>query len=363
MNLTWRWPWAILIAAVAVCVIVVLWMAVTAWLGRRHGPETGAVVYGLERDFNTDYASRMLRRWRSLNRMAAAGLAVSLVFAVILVARPSQVGQEDEQASGRDIVLCLDVSPSMLAYDHEVLGAYQKLTASFKGERIALSLFNSTSRTLFPLTDDYTLVSSQLKHAGDILGKVSSQDKIDTMDARTSQEFSNLIEGTQNRKDVTSLIGDGLVSCAAMLPGFTYGGARNPNSSKASQRPKSIVLATDNVSGKSTYTLDQALDLADKAGISVNGMYSGSSQSQNDKTTRDMKREIEGHGGTFSMAAGDRGQNHDSVANMVDGIEKKHTREREQARRSAMLDTPGWWTLALALFLMLYLVSAWRLKR
>ena len=34
------------------------------------------------------------------------------------------------------------------------------------------------------------------------------------------QRISDWLDGTQNRTNATSLIGDGLVSCAAMLPGI-----------------------------------------------------------------------------------------------------------------------------------------------
>lgn len=59
------------------------------------------------------------------------------------------------------------------------------------------------------------------------------------------QAISDWLEGTQNRKESTSLIGDGVVSCAAMLPGFAYGNASADNAER--QRAASIVLATDNV--------------------------------------------------------------------------------------------------------------------
>ena len=56
-------------------------------------------------------------------------------------------------------MLCLDVSGSALPYDRQVIGTYRDLVRSFEGERIGLSIFNSTSRTVFPLTDDYELVT------------------------------------------------------------------------------------------------------------------------------------------------------------------------------------------------------------
>lgn len=78
---------------------------------------------------------------------------------------------------------------------------------------------------MFPLTDDYELVSEQLDKTSTILKGVESQNDIDKMKDSDYQAISGWLEGTQNRKDATSLIGDGVVSCAAMLPGFAYGSA------------------------------------------------------------------------------------------------------------------------------------------
>ena len=178
-------------------------------------------------------------------------LVLALALAIVLVARPSQVDAGDERASSRDIVLCLDVSGSTLPYDREVIDTYLELVKHFEGERIGLSIFNSTSRTVFPLTDDYELVTKQLSSASKALKGVESQDDIDKMSDAEYQDIANWLEGTQNRKDATSLIGDGVVSCAAMLPGFAYGEANHANADR--QRAASIVLATDNVvSGKPT---------------------------------------------------------------------------------------------------------------
>ena len=87
-----------------------------------------------------------------MSRAAVVLLVMALVLAIALVARPSTVDEGEERASSRDIVLCLDVSGSALPYDREVIDTYRTLVDNFKGERIGLSIFNSTSRTVFPLT-------------------------------------------------------------------------------------------------------------------------------------------------------------------------------------------------------------------
>ena len=252
-------------------------------------------------------------------------------------------------------MLCLDVSGSALPYDRAVIETYLELVSHFRGERIALSIFNSTSRTVFPLTDDYDLVSSQLTKAADALRGVESQDDIDKMSDKDYQKIADWLEGTQNRKNSTSLIGDGLVSCAAMIPGFAYG----DTSGAARQRPASIVLATDNVaSGTPTYSLAQALDMAEASHISVDGLFSGPRQSEGDATTTEMKQQIESRGGTFLTQSGSS-----DINELVRQIDSRRTSESRRSSQAALIDAPGWWTLMLVVLLAIWMILAWRLRR
>lgn len=287
-------------------------------------------VYSLDDDLNTEHASHLFHLWRLLGRIAVAALVAALAICTVLIARPAHVDRDAERSSSRDIVLCLDVSGSALPYDRAVIETYLELVSHFQGERIALSIFNSTSRTVFPLTDDYNLVSSQLTKAADALRGVESQDDIDKMSDKDYQKIADWLEGTQNRKNSTSLIGDGLVSCAAMIPGFAYG----DTSGAARQRPASIVLATDNVaSGTPTYSLVQALDMAEASHISVDGLFSGPRQSEGDATTTEMKRQIESRGGTFLTQSGSS-----DINELVRQIDSRRTSESRRSSQAALID-------------------------
>ncbi|MCI1219979.1 MAG: VWA domain-containing protein [Bifidobacterium sp.] len=369
MILTWQWPIAFLIAVAALLGIFLLLFAFGAFR-RRQDPEA-LKVFDLDDDMQGERTSTLMRQWRNLGRIATAALALALALAIMLVARPSQVDQGQERIGSRDIVLCLDVSGSTLPYDREVIDTYLSLVSGFQGERIGMSIFNSTSRTVFPLTDDYELVASQLKAASTVLKGVESQKDIDRMSDADYQKISDWLEGTQNRANETSLIGDGVVSCAAMLPGFAYGsaaagqgGQQEPagpatRSSTRRQRSASIVLATDNVvSGKPTYTLAQALDLASQAHISVDGLYSGPTTSEGDGATTQMRTLIQSHGGSFVTQHDNR-----SVNDLVRDIETRQHASVQSDARAAVIDTPGWWALALAVLTALWLSLAWRLRR
>lgn len=362
MQLSWQWPWAAPIGVLVVAAIVLLTVA----LSRRGRDEANAAqVFSLDDDLNTEIASRLFRRWRWLNRAATALIAVATLLCLALVARPSTVDRSEERSTSRDIVLCLDVSGSTLPYDRQVIDTYRDLVSHFQGERIGMSIFNSTSRTVFPLTDDYDLVSKQLEEASRTLKGVESQDDIDKMSDSDYQRISNWLEGTQNRKDTTSLIGDGVISCAAMLPGFTYGSNASDGSdgSGASTtgrtRSASIVLATDNVvSGTPTYTLEQALDLTSKAKITVDGLFSGPRASEGEETTTNMKRLIEAHNGVFLTQS-----NGASVDELVRDIDGRRDAENRRNHQAAVVDDPRWWTLALVVVLAGWMLTVWRLKR
>lgn len=351
--LRWQWPWAILIAVAVAAAIAV---AAGIWLNHRITRTTTVVdTYHLDDDTHGEHVSSMMRTWRTWNRAAAVFIALALVVAIVMNGRPSTVDRSTETSSSRDIVLCLDVSGSTLPYDHQVIDTYLQLVQHFQGERIGLSIFNSTSRTVFPLTDDYTLVTQQLTEASDLLKGVETQDDIDQLTDKQYQNVSDWLEGTQNRNDATSLIGDGLVSCAAMLPGFTYSSAQE----NGKDRSTSIVLATDNVvSGEEHYTLQQALALTKQAGISVDGLYSGPQSTEGDELAKSMKQEIEASGGMFLMQS-----DGSSVEQLVREIDKRQLSTVEQHAKAAVVDAPGWFTLAVALLVAAWLVTAWRLKR
>lgn len=352
MTLSWHWPWAAPVAVAAALAIIAVIIFVSS--KRDCDLSDEARVFSLEDDLSTESAAGMFHMWRVLTRIAVCALTVALILAIVLVSRPSKVDEGEERSGSRDIVLCLDVSGSTLPYDREVIDTYRKLVSSFKGERIGLSIFNSTSRTVFPLTDDYELVAAQLETASSILKGVETQDDIDEMEDADYQKISDWLDGTQNRKEATSLIGDGVVSCAAMLPGFTYsdGDSENP-------RAASIVLATDNVvSGDPTYTLQEALDLTSQADITVDGLFSGPQQSESDSTTSEFKSAIESHGGVFLTQS-----NGSSVSELVKEIESHRNHENTASNKASLVDAPGWWTLALAVVVIAWMALAWRLRR
>lgn len=352
-----RWPLAVWLGLLLIAIVLVSIISIDKLREIRRQrdinihPVDRAMTFTLDTDLQGTLLSQAWHRWKILNRCAIVLLAAALITSLLQVGRPAHIHDSLEQASSRDIVLCLDVSGSTLPYDRDVIQSYATIVNHFQGERIGLSIFNSTSRTVFPLTDDYELVKRQLTYAAKLLSNVQSQQTIDSMQQRQYQQIADWLEGTQNRTEATSLIGDGLVSCAAMLPGFLY--------SSRAHRHASIILATDNVvSGKPTYSLKEALTLTKQAGIRVEGLYSGAQHTQDQSHARQMRQLIEAQGGMFFTR-----QNDNSTLGLVRTIEQRYVPKAQQLQHSALSDDPGIFTLIVILCFTGWLITAWRLRR
>jgi Ca-activated chloride channel family protein len=156
-------------------------------------------------------------------------------------------------------MLCLDTSGSMSSADAAVVQVFAELAREFDGERVGLTVFDSSAVQVFPLTDDYGYVEEQLtlaKHAFD-----------------GSSGSAGFLDGTWNGRG-SSLIGDGLASCVNGFP--DTGKAETGEADAGQRRSRSIVLATDNyLSGDPIFTLEEAAALAKEHEVPVYALNPG----------------------------------------------------------------------------------------
>lgn len=201
-------------------------------------------------------ALRQYRRWLTVAALAAVTLVAS---AAIAAARPADLTTIRPEQHNRDIILCLDASGSMSGADAEVVEVFTELAAGFDGERIGLTVFDSSAVQIFPLTDDYTFVQEQLTMAKDAFNGAGSP---------------GFLDGTWNGRG-SSLIGDGLASCVEGFPAADVI-SRNGKAQDQSPRSRSVVLATDNfLSGDPIFTLDEAGALAQERKVRVYALNPG----------------------------------------------------------------------------------------
>jgi len=205
-----------------------------------------------------EYQAAVLRHRRWLTVAAVAG-GVAMAAAVVAAARPAERSTVSPEQRNRDIILCLDASGSMSSADAAVVEVFARLAQGFDGERLGLTVFDSSAVQVFPLTDDYDYVQEQLKVAKEAFDGAPGS--------------AGFLDGTWNGAG-SSLIGDGLASCVQGFPApraEAQGGTGGTE-----ERSRSVILATDNfVSGEPIFTLEEAGSLAGKRGVRVYALNPG----------------------------------------------------------------------------------------
>ncbi|WP_344310557.1 vWA domain-containing protein [Brevibacterium samyangense] len=233
--------------------LVLLALAVLAvWLLSRPGRPSEGNVPVAHLDRLTALPAFARRRARLLLGAVSALVVVGLtaVMALIGIARPSWTESITPEKNTRDVMLCLDASGSMMPYDAQIIDSYLEMLASFDGERIGMTVFNQSAIMVFPLTDDYDMVTEYLEEA---------QRGFET----GGLEGTDFFDGTVDMNAPgSSLIGDGLASC---LDNFDHDGE---------PRSRSVVFATDNqVGGQQLFTVEEGGEMAKENGIRIYTLY------------------------------------------------------------------------------------------
>ncbi|EWS83031.1 vWA domain-containing protein [Brachybacterium phenoliresistens] len=259
MVMTFWWVTLLLLLAG-----IAVW-AITFWNRRamRRSPVLVANSSFLEQLPSFVRAQRTAR----IVRVLQVGLAVlGVLGASVLSGRVATERIETPDFASRDIVLCLDVSGSMYEYDTEILQTFAAMVDSFDGERVALSIFNSTSRTVFPLTNDYDLIRRELTEGAEAIDFDETGYRLGTRDypEEKVRQYVDFVEGTRGIDDQASIVPDGLASCGLLFD------------QAAQDRSRSIIFATDNeVNGEPIFTLQEAVDGVAARDIDLYTFYPG----------------------------------------------------------------------------------------
>ncbi len=237
------------VALVAWFVVAAAVVAAVALLRGRKRTEgdRGIPIAHRERLTELPAYRRVLLRVRVLVGAFVVMIVLLVGSSAVLTARPATVELVNPELHNRDIVLCLDVSGSMITYDAAVLEVFRELTAEFTGERISMVVFNASAVTYFPLTNDYDYIVTQL----------------DRLAAEFESDQASYYSGTLFGNG-SSLVGDGLASCVTRFDRTD------------TERSRSIIFVTDNfVSGEEIFTLPDAAELASQRGVRVYGINPG----------------------------------------------------------------------------------------
>jgi Ca-activated chloride channel homolog len=334
-------PWL-----VPLVLVVIAAAAAAGWFLRRPERRKGSVTWVANSGYLRSLTGyrRRIRVLRGGLALGAAALALSSLATASLTARPVDRDVRSEILATRDIVLCLDASGSMIELDTEIVQKFSEMVESFEGERIALNIWNNTSRTVFPLTDDYALVKDELDAAAtaldfDLDAWVYDQEALENLE--------NFLVGTVSLdNESSSLVGDGLATCALAFD------------ASDTQRSRTIILATDNlVLGTPIYELPEAATLAAERDITVHGMYASLTDADSATAKAQMQEVITGNGGLF-FEADDPG----AVDRIIEDIEAQQAVDLDADPQVVITDRPDRWYGWLVAGLAVFLLVVWRVR-
>lgn len=215
---------------------------------------------------------------------------ISIIAALVMISRPAKVEVSKSSKYNRDIFLCMDTSTSVDELNLKLVDNFRDTVKKLKGERIGITIFNTSSVVLVPLTDDYNYVLNTLDELEKAIkysmnpGSVTDLDEASYLNTyiRSGTIVGNEVRGS-------SLIGDGLASC-------TY---NFPNIKEDKDRTRIIILSTDNdLAGSPIVTLEEAADICKSENITVFGI--APTLGDEGKKSK-MKEAVENTGGTFLM--------------------------------------------------------------
>jgi Ca-activated chloride channel family protein len=322
--------WMPLAAALAIGIVLATVLLVRK---RRERPDTPSVPIA-HADRLTELPSyrRALRRYRTLLLTSVAAVLIAVLAGVALASRPAAPALAQPELATRDIVLCLDVSGSMVDYDAEIVDVFADLAEQFSGERLSLVLFNASAVTYFPLSSDYAYIVRQLERI-----------------QATFEEPDESLESGTLLGDGSSLIGDGLASCSLRFD------------TPEAERSRSIILATDNLAaGASIYSLPEAGQLATESDIAVYGINPGDTGARDylADLAEEFRTVVEDTGGTYYAL-----DDPDAVPGIVQRITAEQASALPGAPELILADMPRLPFILLLLGLLLTLVLQWRLRR
>ena len=209
-------------------------------------------------------------------------LVGSIVSALFVAARPYKTDDVVSGVKKRDIILCLDVSYSLYDLNLELTDYLKGVVAGLEGDRFGISIFNTSSVTYVPLTDDYDYVIDRLdelhgyfvmqkEYFEDYYLKYGDYGQIPTDLYPRYQELSDKLEyfeaGTlyNNWYRGSSLIGEGL---GTALYSFPY--------LNDSERTRVIIMCTDNelnAFDREVMNLKEASEYCKKNKVTLFGIF------------------------------------------------------------------------------------------
>ena len=267
------------------------------------------------------------RRYKLLLALTALSFAASVFTFTAVAARPVSREERNTANENRDVVLCLDVSGSMSAYQEKLLEHFANIASGLHGQRIGLTIFDGSPATLIPLTDDYDAVVDLAKDL--------------------SKNFSSYSMATYSVSGGSSAIGDGVMGCINNLDNLDN-----------TERSKSVIIATDNYAGSETVDINQVARYAKRYGITFYGISIGSIYSEQERL---FQNAVSITGGSFYNINSYSGT-HEVTDNIIQKVLDQEAAKIAGTPEVVYSDAPDILLLISAASFALFIGLVWRLR-
>lgn len=333
MGVNYRYPGTLLIGGILIVLVCLI-----AWtMKKRHRRQAGIRVANTNRLKAHPLYRRKLFEAKVFRVFTMTGIVLSLIAALFLTARPYREDMRKDTVSRRDIFLCIDLSSSNYAGVKDLVEEFGKTVKGLDGDRIGISVFNTSSVRYVPMTDDYDFVQGRLKELADYLEAeqeftVSYVNKYDSVydipesERGRYEELNRILasfdQGITAGYEVkgTSAVGEGLASCLFSFPELTK-----------EDRTRVILFLTDNkeeLLDEPLATLEEAAQMCKSDKVTVFGIYPGSADtSQQGETGSRAGSQAEGAGSQDQTGSSGK---EDSSAN-TDASDAADARSRMKA--------------------------------
>lgn len=270
------------------------------------------------------YYQEVMKKYKKLTSTIKILCIISMVMSLLLLARPCTIDASENPQYSRDIILCMDVSDSVNELNEELVNNLKKVVGSLKGERFGISIFNTSSVLLVPLTDDYDYIIETLDNLQKNFAARNSFLKKGTISGNDNVYYATeyIQAGTLVGNEIrgSSIIGDGLATAITNFGDLSE------------ERTRIIIFSTDNeLYGKELITLEEAGKMCKDREITVFGI-APSTILGNNKII--MKNAVEETGGIY-YTEGDN-----NVSDIVKNIEQKGKSLIKGKKETKMVNKP-----------------------
>ena len=357
MEMMYKW---VVFAGIG-AIILALLIAFLLRKRRRDEFESGIRVSNTYRLKTTEIYKNLQRKYKILSAVMIAALVGCTISAFFLVARPYRNQDVYTGIKKRDIYLCMDVSYSLYDLNSEITEYLKGVVKGLAGDRIGITIYNTSSVTYVPLTDDYDYVADRLDELSryfelqkelyeDIYDHYDyTYEMPDSVEARYYELLDELAyydAGTllNNTTRGSSLIGEGLGST---LYSFPYLGD--------SERTRVIIMSTDNqlnAHDRQIMTLTEAAEYCKKNKVTVFGIFPSEENfylPENysyEECKREYEQAVEKTGGLLYVRTKDL-----PVSAIVQNIQKQEVMTVNMIMSRETMDLPRTPFIALLLFL------------